>query len=116
MKSLMHCLWTGPAFPYKLRVFIKNWVQHFRKSRSEFELVVWLTSDSYDAATKYLSEGLGNHLDQSGWSRCFPGCRVLFNKAKINLNSFYIALCEPELAHYPSTLQAVFKMFSAGKS
>ncbi|UDQ96489.1 hypothetical protein AAEX28_05350 [Lentisphaerota bacterium WC36G] len=117
MKSLLHCLWTGPAFPYHLRCFIKNWVGHFRKSNSEFQLVVWLTSDSYDAATKYLQSGagIGNSSDQAGWERCMPGVKVLFNKAKLNLNSFYIALVEPEFANYPETLQAMFKVFQSGK-
>ncbi len=115
MKSLLHCLWTGPAFPYALRVFIKNWVRHLRQSKSDFQLVVWMTDDSYDAASNYLSKGIGNVIDQKGWSRCMPGVRVLFNKATINFSSFYIAMCEPELAHYPSTLQAMVKMFQAGK-
>ena len=115
MKSLLHCLWTGPSFPYGLRLFIKKWVQYLRKSHSDFQLVVWLTTDSYNAASDYLSNGAGNALDQTGWSRCLPGVSVLFNRASLNYNSFYIALCNPLLAHYPETLQGIFKMLHAGK-
>ena len=115
MKSLLHCLWTGPSFPYGLRCFIKNWVQYLRKSNSDFQLVVWLTNDSYNATSDFLSKGAGNSLDQSGWARCMPGVDALFNRATLNFSSFYIAICNPLLANYPETLQAMFKMFHAGK-
>ncbi len=110
MKSLLHCVWTGASFPYRLRAFIKEWVPYLRKSNSEFELVVWLTNDSYQAASEYLSKGFGNSLDQKNWGKLFPGMELLLNKAKINFNTFYISLIEPLLAHYPPTLQRVFDM------
>ncbi len=110
MKSIIHCVWTGASFPYRLRAFIKEWVPYLYKSNSEFELVVWLTSDSYQAASGYLSKGFGNSLDQKNWGKFFPGMDLLLNKAKINFNTFYISLIEPLLANNPPTLQRVFDM------
>ncbi|UDQ99079.1 hypothetical protein AAEX28_03110 [Lentisphaerota bacterium WC36G] len=54
-------------------------------------------------------------MDQKGWCRCVPGVNALFNRATLNYNSFYVALCEPLLANYPETLQGVFKTLHAGK-
>ena len=110
MNSLIHCVWTGATFPYRLRVFIKSWLPYLQRCNSDFKLVVWLTSDSYDAMTEYLSKGLGNRIDQKNWSKCLPGLDVLFNRVQINFNSFYVGLIEQLLIEYPPVLQHVFEI------
>ncbi len=115
MNSLIHCVWTGPAFPYRLRAFIKNWVPYLRKSQSDFQLVIWLTQDSYEAASNYLSSGSGNHLDQKGWSKSIKGLNILVNPAKISFHKFYIAMAEPLLASHDPILQRTFNLLHAHK-
>ena len=115
MHSLFHCIWTGPTFPYRLRVFIKTWVSHFARSKSEFKLIVWLTKDSYDKATEYLSSGFGNSIDQKGWSRPLAGVDVLLNPVKINFNNFYIAMAEPLLAEHDPDLHRAYELFHSHK-
>ncbi len=66
MKSLLHCFWTGGSFPYSLRSFIIMWVKYLRNSNSEFQLVLWVTGDTYKAISEYLEKGLGNRLNQRG--------------------------------------------------
>ncbi len=115
MKSLLHCLWTGPTFPYSLRKFIKNWVAYFSSSKSEFELILWLTEDSFHALEEYLIQGVENSFDASRWSRCMPGIDVEFNRVSMNYNKFYIALVEPLLARYPTTLTSLFRILHENK-
>ncbi len=81
MKSLLHCFWTGSSFPYGLRTFIKTWITYLRKSNSEFQLIVWLTPDSYTATSDYLAKGLGNRIESDVWNKCFPGIDIEFSKA-----------------------------------
>ncbi len=115
MKSLLHCLWTGPTFPYSLRNFIKNWVAFFSSSKSEFELVLWLTEDSFHALEEYLTQGVGNVFDASAWSQCMAGVDIEFNRVKISYNKFYIAMIEPLLARYPTTLTSLFRILHENK-
>ena len=115
MKSLLHCFWCGPSFPYQLRQFVKSWVQHLRKSKSEFEIVVWLTKDSLQAAQQYLSSGLGNSLDQKNWSKPIPNTEVLFFRASLGFNKFYIARPESLFTSVPHQLYDLFKEFHSKK-
>ena len=115
MHSLIHCVWTGPAFPYRLRAFIKNWIPYLRKSKSDFQLVIWLTKDSYAAISDYLSSGLGNHLDQKCWSKSIKGLNILVNPATISFHKFYIAMAEPLLAGHDPILQQTFNLLHTYK-
>ncbi len=115
MKPMLHCLWTGPSFPYGVRSFIKRWVTYLRHSKSDFELVLWVTDDSLTALESFLKSGLGNCLESGGWKRCMAGCDVLFKKASINLCTFYIARCEEQLAKYPADLKTMFNLLYKGK-
>ncbi|UDQ98568.1 hypothetical protein AAEX28_00430 [Lentisphaerota bacterium WC36G] len=117
MKSMLHCLWTGPSFPFSLRCFIIKWVQYLRLSHSNFEVILWVTNDSLEAMKKYLDSTPqhGNKFENGPWSRCMVGCDVSFKKIKLKYNTFYIASCEEELKRYPADLETMFKIFSKGK-
>ncbi len=111
MKSLIHCFWCGPSFPYHLRQFIKIWVHHLRKSNSEFQLVVWATQDTMHFASEYLSTGLGNSLNMSNSGRLIPEVDVVVSPASLGFNKFYIAPIEPLLTSIPFQLSGIFQKF-----
>ncbi len=99
MRSFLHCVWTGASFPYGLRRFVRTWVPYLRHCHSDFQVVVWLTHDSYQAASDFLLKGgLGDSIDQKGWNKIFPNIDILFNTAKLGFNKFYIGMIEPLLA------------------
>lgn len=110
MKSLLHCVWTGPSFPYALKIFIINWVTCFRRSQSNFQLVLWTTKDSYNELTKYLKQGIGNHIDILNWSKCIPGIDIEFNIVTISGCKFYIAEVDELLTKCPYSLKSVIKV------
>ncbi|UDQ98699.1 glycosyltransferase [Lentisphaerota bacterium WC36G] len=112
MASLMHCFWTGPSFPYGLRCFIKKWAHYFRKSKSEFQLVVWLTDDSMSETEKFLSTGLGNKFN-SNIGRYFPGLEVGFHKASMGFNSFYIWKFDTLLREYHPIINETVMMLKS---
>ncbi|UDQ96571.1 glycosyltransferase [Lentisphaerota bacterium WC36G] len=113
MQSLIHCIWTGPSFPYRLRVFIKVWSRYLVKCNSDFKLVVWMTADSYRAASDFLSIGVGNVIDQKAWHNGGAGLDVLVNIAQVNFCKFHIAMAEPLFAEYDNNLQRAFGLFSS---
>ena len=116
MNSLLHVFWTGPSFPYSLRAFIKSWVEFLRKSHSDFQLVVWLTNDSYSALCEYMAGGrLGNFLDQKAWGKHLPNSDLLLNPAKLNAMTFYVGMFEPILAHYHPSLGDTFNLLKANR-
>ena len=115
MKSLLHCLWTGPSFPYSLRRYIKNWVQHFRKSKSEFELVLWLTEDSLRAFEDYIARGCVHRYNRADWQRRFAGIDAEFNNASLNGLSFYIGRLEPLFTKFPDVLTSIFRILHEHK-
>ncbi|UDQ98567.1 hypothetical protein AAEX28_00425 [Lentisphaerota bacterium WC36G] len=111
MKSLLHCLWTGPSFPYALRAFIKKWVKYLKNSHSDFEVVLWLTDDSLKAFNDYLQQGGVGKFDQSQRGKCFAGVDVEFCKASLNYQNFYVAMLEPLLPKYPDIITSLFRVF-----
>ncbi|UDQ96699.1 glycosyltransferase [Lentisphaerota bacterium WC36G] len=116
MRSMLHCFWCGPSFPYHLRQFIKCWVKHLRRSKSEFEVVVWLTRDSFQAAVTYLqTAGIGNSLNEHSWSKPIPNCEALFFRASLGMNKFYIARPEALLSELPQHFYDMFRDFHANK-
>ena len=115
MKSLIHCFWCGPSFPYHLRQFIKKWVHHLRNSGSDFQLVVWVTKDTLQFANEYLSTGLGHSLNMNNGDRLIPELDVVISPASLNFNKFYIASIEPLLTSIPFQLCGMFKKFHAKK-
>ena len=111
MHSLLHIFWTGPSFPYSVRHFIKTWVKYFRDCGSEFQLVLWMTNDSFHAFKSYMAQNkLGNVFNEDGWEHVIPQMYIRFNKVKLNFNSFYIAVFEPLLARQHATIQNCFHM------
>ncbi|UDQ96474.1 hypothetical protein AAEX28_05275 [Lentisphaerota bacterium WC36G] len=111
MKSLLHCVWTGPSCPYSLKSFIRRWVECFRRSRSDFELVLWVTADSYNALSCYLKTGAGNHIDVLNWAPRFVGVDIKFNAVTMNNCRFYVAKIEPLLLKYHSVFRELLTLF-----
>ena len=115
MKSLFHCVWTGPSFTYTLKSFIKRWVKCFRRSQSNFELVLWTTADSYNELSQYLKTGVGNHIDILNWSKRIPGIDIRFNLVTLAGCKFYVAKIEPLLLKYPPSLRELVTLCSQHK-
>ena len=115
MKSFIHCVWTGASFPFRVRQFIKNWVPYLRSCFSEFEVIVWLTEDSLEAATKYLSSTPHAQIHRKNPTKYFSGLDLYFIEAKLNHSKFYIGLLEPLFAEYPPILKKVVDVLHANK-
>ena len=113
MKSFIHCVWTGNSFPFRVRQFIKNWVPYLRSCNSQFEVIVWLTEDSLQAATKYLSQTTSAQIEKENPQKHFPDVNLDFIRAKINYQSFYIGLLNPLIASYSPILTRVVELLHA---
>ena len=116
MQSFFHCFWTGPSFPYGLRLFIKKWSLYLRKSKSDFELIVWLTDDALAAFESYMAEGkLGATYNPDGWKGYYNIGSLRFNLAKLNFNRFYVSRFEDLLREHHRLLQKAFKLLKNNK-
>ena len=109
MNSFIHCVWTGKSFPYALRNFIKEWCLYLRRSRSDFQVILWVSDDSLEVIKSYLSGGLGNSFDDADVKKLIPTLNVDFIKAKIRFNSFYVAkfdaLFDPRFSKISEAMQ-----------
>ena len=115
MKSFLHCFWTGPTFPQALRKFIKAWVPYLRRSNSNFELILWTTEDSFEAAREYLSKGLGNSIDLDSPGKCFAPLSLIFTPAKVNFSTFYIGKLESILLQKKFIWREIIELFRTHK-
>ncbi|MCP3967873.1 MAG: hypothetical protein GY750_19645 [Lentisphaerae bacterium] len=111
MGSYIHIFWTGPAFPYSLRLFIKVWANRLSRSKSHFKLIVWTTADTRQKIAEYLSSTPGCFLAKEN----FPEIPEVTQKGRINYNNFYIANFETILTKLSPAIQEMTALLNRGK-
>ncbi|UDQ98489.1 glycosyltransferase [Lentisphaerota bacterium WC36G] len=107
MKSLIHCVWTGASFPFRLRQFIKNWTSYLRQNQSDFQIVVWLTDDSLAAAIDFLKKTAQAQIYCETGGVHLEGIDLNFIEAKLNHHKFFIGKLTPLFELYSPVFKKV---------